>query len=113
MVLDMGRRGHMRGQVNDIGGASHFIERTVFHKLVGDRHDIDGVLLHVQFLDGLEDFLVTRLIEALRTKQLRYHREGILVDHQCTKHHLLNVDGLGLQMTIGRIDGRRSLATTA
>ena len=95
----------MRGEFDDIVGSSDVVDGAFPLQFVGDGEDVDGLFLHVQGLDSLEDLLVTRVVEGLGTDELRDDREGVLVDHQGTEHHLLHVDGLWLQVAVGGVDG--------
>ena len=63
MILDMGCRCHLRGDIHEIGGSTHTVNLTHLGKFVDERHDIHRTLLHIHLLYGLIDFLMTRLIE--------------------------------------------------
>lgn len=102
----------MRGELDDVVRATDVVDGALALQLVGDGEDVDGLFLHVQGLDRLEDLLVARVVEGLGTDELRDDGEGVLVDHQGTEHHLLHVDGLRLQVTVGGVDGCGSLFAT-
>ena len=63
MILDMGCRCHLRGDIHEIGGSTHTVNLTHLGKFVDERHDIHRTLLHIHLLYSLIDFLMTRLIE--------------------------------------------------
>ena len=97
----------MSREVHHVGWSAHVVECALFLQFVGHGHDVDRVLGHVERLYGLVNFLVSRLVERFGSQHLRYHGEGVLVDHERAEHHLLHVDRLRLQMSVGGVDGRR------
>jgi len=67
--------------------------------------------MHREFTDSGIYFLVTWLIEALRSQHLTYYCIGILVNHQGTKYSTLNIRSLRLHVSIGVVDGLLSPTT--
>ena len=108
MIFDIGRRSHLIGKFHNIWSASHLIECTLMPKFLGNSKQVDRLFTHIHILNSLINLLMTRVIKSLRTQQLRYHGEGILVHHQGTKDHLLHIDSLRRQMSITIIDWRLS-----
>ena len=70
VLLDVRRRGDMRGKLDDVVRASDIVDGALTLQFVGDGKDVDGLFLHVQGLDGLEDLLVARVVEGLGTDKL-------------------------------------------
>ena len=60
----------MRGEIDDVGWASHIVQCALLFQLIGHGEDIHRVLFHVELLDGREDLLMTRLIEGFRMEGL-------------------------------------------
>ena len=90
----------MRTKLNNVGCTSYIINSTLTLQLVDNSHDIHRILVHRQCLNGIVYLLMSRLVEGLRVQRLRYHRKGILINHQRSQHHLLYIHSLWLQMSV-------------
>ena len=89
VVFDVGRRGDVRTELDDVGRTTHFVEGAVAFELLGDGHDVDGLLVHVEGADGGVDLLMTRLVEGLGTEELADDGEGVFIDHEGTEDDFL------------------------
>ena len=100
MILYMCRRCHMRTKLYYVWRTAHILYSTLTLKLVDNGHDVDRILVHRQCLYGIVYLLMTWFVECLRAQSLGHHREGILVNHKRSQHHLLYINSLWLQMAV-------------
>ena len=100
VILDVSRRSHVRAEVDNVRRTAHVVDSALTFQLVYYGHDVDRVLVHRERLYGVVYLLVARFVECLGAQCLGHDRERILIDHKRTKHHLLYVNGLRLQMAI-------------
>ena len=89
------RRGHALGQLHQVAGAAHALERAPAGQLVVHRHQIDGHALGVQLVHRVEDLAMRRLIEVLRRQQLEGHAKRFAILHHAAEHASLRVRIVG------------------
>ena len=100
MVLDMGSRSHLRGNLHQVTGSTHLLDGAHLGKFIRNGHDIHGALLHIHGLNRLVDFLMSRIIKGFGFQHLGYYRKSIGINHQCTQNHFFQLHRLRLQVGV-------------
>ena len=109
MVFDMRRRSHIGCQFRDAHRTAHIVERTVGTQLLRDGKHVDGLLHHTELVDCSINFLVSRVVERLRSQQVAHNGIGIALKHQRSKHRVFNLLVLRLNL---RVVGKLRLASS-
>ena len=69
-------------------------------QLLYDGHDVNGLLLGVECLNGLIDELVAMIVKAFRLEQLCHKAVRILFHYECTQHSHFHVKALRLLVSV-------------
>ena len=94
VVLDIGGRTDLAGEVRDGDGPAHRIEGPLGAQFRGDRHHVDGGVFVDERLDGLEDHLILRRVDARYAELLHRSVDRGGFDQHRTEDSLFNFKSL-------------------
>ncbi len=92
--LDVGRRGHLLGQLRQIGRTPHALQLAAHLQTLGHGIEVDRFELARQILYGLVYEFVLLGIECVGRDILLHGYHAVAFEHQGAEHGLLQLDGL-------------------
>ena len=112
MILNIGRRSYTRTKLGDISRTTHLLQVAALGQLVGYGKHVNRLFLHTQVAYGGINHLVAGFVETLGAQYLADYSIRVLINHQRTKHSLLHLGSLRLQMTVRRIERLVALSSS-
>ena len=81
MVLPVGERERVVGQLDEVRLAAHGFQLAHGLQVVGQGDVVDGYMAHVQIHHGLVDVLMRDAVEVLLDELRSHLLDGLLVEH--------------------------------
>ena len=89
--LHICRRENPRGEVGDVHGPSHLLQRAQTSQLLGNSNHVNWLLRQSQLGDGLIDFLMRRFVETVGHQKVADLHVGVLLEHHSAEYRRFEV----------------------